>query len=194
MKESIKSLPVEIIALQKELNRILATLRRQYYICNDKADKVRKAKQNLAAMVLKYNTEAGYLLDANANLELARAEKELADEAVEEIIRTSTDANVFSIIPNGLGETDAGKPAGNNPSGSPLGPVKERNQVEHGSKVAIGDLGSYLSQAYGAGVDPTKPSTVSYVYPLSVITMQALTGQSEVGVFNADGEFVPAHK
>ena len=90
---------------------------------------------------------------------------------MEEIIRSSTDANVFSIIPNGLGETDAGTPLGNNPSGSPLGPVKERNEVPEGSKVAIGDLSNYLSQAYGAGVDPTKPRTVSYLYPLSVITV-----------------------
>ena len=145
-------------------------------------------------MVLKYNTEAGYLLNANKNLELARAEKELADQAVEEIIRTSTNANVFSIIPNGLGQTDAGQPAGNNPSGSALGPVKERHEVAVGSKVAIGDLANYLSQAYGAGVDPTRPSTVTYLYPLSVVTIEAITGQSEIGVFNADGEFVPAHK
>lgn len=85
------------------MNRIVASLRRQYYICNDKAETVRKAKQNLDAMVLKYNTESGYLLEATQNLEVARAEKALADEAVEEIIRSSTNANVFSIIPNGLG-------------------------------------------------------------------------------------------
>lgn len=144
-------------------------------------------------MILKFETESQYLTEANRNLEYARAEKELADEAVEEIIRSSTNANVFSIIPNGLGETDAGTPLGNNPSGSPLGPVKERNEVPEGSKVAIGDLSNYLSQAYGAGVDPTKPKTVSYLYPLSVITVEAITGQSEVGVFNADGSFRPAH-
>jgi len=47
-----------------------------------------------------------------------------------------------------------------------------------------------LSQAYGAGVDPTKPSTVSTLYPLSSLTIQALTGQSPSGVFNPDGTFV----
>ena len=80
-------------------------------------------------MVLKFNTDSAYLLESNKNLEFARAEKELADEAVEEMIRKSTSANVFSIIPNGLGQTDAGSPAGNNPSGSALGPVKQRNEV-----------------------------------------------------------------
>lgn len=176
------------------MNRILEALRRQYYICNDKAEAVRLAKQNLEAMFLKYNTESGYLVEANKNLEAARAEKELADQAVEEIIRSSTDANLFSIVPNGLGETDAGTPAGNNPSGSPLGPVKVRNEVPAGSKVQIGDLANYLSQAYGAGVDPTKPSTVSYLYPLSVVTLEAITGKSQIGIFNPDGSFRPAHQ
>ena len=176
------------------MNRVLEALRRQYYICNDKAEVVKLAKQNLDAMILKFNTETGYLVEANKNLEIARAEKELADEAVEEIIRSSTSANLFSIVPNGLGETDAGTPAGNNPSGSPLGPVKVRNEVPAGSKVQIGDLANYLSQAYGAGVDPTKPSTVSFLHPLSVVTLEAITGKSQIGIFNPDGSFRPAHK
>ena len=189
LNESIKNFPTEIHVLQRELNRIMAALRRQYYICNDRAEVVRKAKQNLDAMVLKFNTESRYLLEANKNLEAARAEKELADIAVEEIIRSSTDANLFSIVPNGLGETDAGNPPGNNPSGSPLGPVKERNEVPPGAKVQIGDLRNYLSQSYGAGVDLARPSTVSYLYPLSVVTIEAITGKSEVGIFNPDGTF-----
>ncbi len=96
----------------------------------------------------------------------------------------------FSIVPNGNGLTPAGSPAGNNPSGSPLGPVGDRNQVVPGSPVVVGDLSTYLSQAYGAGVDPSKPSSVSTLYPLSSLTLQALTGQSTSGVFNPDGTFV----
>ena len=96
----------------------------------------------------------------------------------------------FSIVPNGNGNTPAGSPAGNNPSGSPLGPVPDRNQIAPGSPVVVGDLNSYLSQAYGAGVDPTKPSTVTTLYPISGLTLQALTGQSSSGVFNPDGTFV----
>ena len=193
LEASIANLPQEIQSLSRELDRILASLRRQYYICNDKAEVVRKAKQNLDAMILKFNTESQYLVEATKNLEAARAEKALADEAVEEMIRSSTTANVFSIIPNGLGETEAGTPAGNNPSGSPLGPVKVRNEVHPGAKVAIGDLSNYLSNAYGAGVDPSKPSTVSFLYPLSVVTIEAITGQNPAGVFNPDGTFVSSY-
>lgn len=178
LRESISGLPGEIVILQRELNRVLQSLRRQYYICNDRAEVVRKAKQNLDAMVLKFNTESSYLLEATQNLEAARAEKALADEAVEEIIRSSTNANVFSIIPNGLGQTDAGTPAGNNPSGSALGPVSVRNEVNPGSKVQIGNLATYLSNAYGAGVDPSRPGTASFLYPLSVVTIEAITGES----------------
>ena len=68
--------------------------------------------------------------------------------------------------------------------------VPDRNQVVPGSPVVVGDLGNYLSQAYGAGVDPTKPSTVTTLYPISGLTVQALTGQSTSGVFNPDGTFV----
>lgn len=52
-------------------------------------------------------------------------------------------------------------------------------------------MSTYLSQAYGAGVDPTKPSTVSTLYPISTLTLQAITGQSSAGIFNTDGTFVP---
>lgn len=141
-------------------------------------------------MNTKFNTESGWLRDANNNLERARAEKELADQGVQEIISVSTSALPFAIVPNGNGQTPAGTPAGNNPSGSPLGPVADRNQVVPGSPVVVGDLGTYLSQAYGAGVDPTKPSTVTTLYPISGLTLQALTGQSASGVFNPDGTFV----
>lgn len=47
-----------------------------------------------------------------------------------------------------------------------------------------------MSQAYGAGVDPSRPSTVTTLYPLSSLTVQALTGQSITGVFNPDGTFI----
>lgn len=41
---------------------------RQYYICNDAAEGVRVAKQNLEAMRLKYSTETAWLKEANVNL------------------------------------------------------------------------------------------------------------------------------
>lgn len=54
----------------------------------------------------------------------------------------------------------------------------------------VGDLRYYLSSAYGVGVDPTKPSSVTTLYPLSTLTIEALTGHSQAGVFNPDGTFV----
>lgn len=190
INDGIANVPTEISTLQQELARTEESIRRQYYICNDAADAVRTAKQNLDALNNKFNTESNWLRDATSNLEKARAEKELADQGVQEIISSSTAALPFAIVPSGNGNTPAGSPAGNNPSGSPLGPVPDRNQVAAGSPVVVGDLSSYLSQAYGAGVDPTKPSTVTTLYPISGLTLQALTGQSSAGVFNPDGTFV----
>lgn len=151
---------------------------------------MRIAKQNLEAMRLKYNTETAWLKEANANLEKARAEKELADLAVQEIIASSTSALPFAIVPNGQGQTNVGTPAGNNAAGSALGPVRSVNQIVPGSPVVIGDLRYYLSSAYGVGVDPTRPASVTTLYPLSTLTLEALTGQSQAGVFNPDGSFV----
>lgn len=37
-------------------------------------------------------------------------------------------------------------------------------------------MGSYLSRAYQAGVDPARPSTVTSLYPLSVNTLNSLVG------------------
>jgi hypothetical protein len=179
LEDSISGLPAEIAILQKELNRIMTSLRRQYYICNDKAEVVRVAKQNLQAMVMKYNTESQYLIQANTNLEKARAEKEVADLAVEEIIRTTTTATLFPIVPNGLGETDVGVPAGNNPSGSALGPVDPN--TEH--PVIIGNLNHYLSTVFGVGYG-IYPDNVAELYKVSVVTRDALTGQGATGVFN----------
>lgn len=164
-------------------------MRRQYYICNDAADEVRKAKQNLQAINLKLQTETQWLEEANNNLERARAEKQLADIAVEEVIASSTSALPFSIVPNGNGQTNVGTPIGNNPSGSPLGPIRIRNEVDPSRQIIVGDISSYLSRAYGAGVDPSKPSTVSTVYPLSVATLQTLVAQGTTGILNADPNY-----
>ena len=52
------------------------------FICQAAADDVRRAKQNLEAMRTRLNSDTINLRTANANLEAARAEKELADIAV----------------------------------------------------------------------------------------------------------------
>ena len=191
LKAKIGNIPSEILSLQGALAANADSLNRQYYICNNAANAVKQAQQNLDAMNLKYTTETRYLTDANNNLEQARAEKELADIAVQEIISFSTNALPFSIVPNGQGKTPVGTPVGNNPAGNALGPVAIRNQIVAGSPVVVGDLSNYLSSAYGAGVDPARAGTVTTMFPLSTLTLSAVSGASESGVFNPDGTFIP---
>lgn len=130
-------------------------------------------------MRVRLNSDSQSLRAANNNLEAARAEKQLADTAVEEILAVYTNALPFSIVPNGNGLTNAGTPAGNNPSGSPLGPVGGQN-----TQVTIGDLNSYLSSAYRAGVDPARPSTITNLYPLSVSTINTIAGNSAQNLYS----------
>lgn len=70
-----------------------------------------------------------------------------------------------------------------------MGPVNIRDQVDPSRQVVIGDLASYLSRAYQAGVDPARPSTVSTLYPLSVSTLEVLVKQNSVGIFNPDNSY-----
>lgn len=68
--------------MRAEWGRVDNALRRQQFICQAAADDVRRAKQNLEAMRTRLNSDTINLRTANANLEAARAEKELADIAV----------------------------------------------------------------------------------------------------------------
>lgn len=182
LQDSISKLPNELNLLRAEHARVDGALNRQYYLCQATADEVRKAKQNAEAMRTRLSNDNRSLQVANQNLEAARAEKALADIAVEEIISVYTSALPFSIVPNGNGLTPAGTPAGNNPSGSPLGAVGGPQS----SQVTIGDLNSYLSSAYRAGVDPARPSTVTNLYPLSVTTISSIAGDAAQNLYSFD--------
>lgn len=61
-------------------------------------------------------------------------------------------------------------PKGNNPSGSPLGPVNTDGYGAPGEYV-ISDWTHYLSMAYGAGVDPNFKGSVTKLYPFSFSSM-----------------------
>lgn len=50
--------------------------------------------------------------------------------------------------------------------------------------MSIGDLNTYLSRAYRAGVDPARPDTVTSLYPLSTVTLNTLVNQSRAGLVN----------
>lgn len=69
-------------------------------------------------------------------------------------------------MPNGNGQTNAGTPAGNNPSGSPLGPIQNNGNGAAGV-YQISSWTNYLSQAYGAGVNPAFAGSVTALYPFS---------------------------
>ena len=86
--------------MRAELARVQAALNRQFFLCEATADDVRRAQQNVEAMRARLNQDTEALRTANTNLEAARAEKELADIAVEEIIAVYTDALPFSVVPN----------------------------------------------------------------------------------------------
>lgn len=72
----------------------------------------------------------------------------------------------YAIVPNGGGSTPSGTPAGNNPSGSPLGPVNQNGNGAPGT-YTITSWTSYLSQAFGAGVNPAYRGSVTSIYPFS---------------------------
>lgn len=114
-------------------------------------------------MRIRLDSDTEALRTANTNLEAARREKELADIAVEEIIAVYTDALPFSVVPD-----------------------INANQQQQRSEVVIGDLTSYLSSAYGAGVDPARPSTVTSLYPLSVTTISTIAGDQSQNLYSFD--------
>jgi hypothetical protein len=86
--------------------------------------------------------------------------------ALEELIQKYTNALPYAIVPNGNGQTFAGTPAGNNPSGSPLGPIQNDGNGAPGS-YQVSSWTNYLSQAYGAGVNPAFTGSVTALYPFS---------------------------
>ena len=105
------------------------------------------------------------MTSATQNLEKARAEEALARLALEEVIAHYSDALPYAIVPNGNGLTDIGNPAGNNPSGSPLGAIQLSGSGASGSFQV--NWTHYLSQAYGAGVNPAFSGSVTELYPFS---------------------------
>lgn len=74
-----------------------------------------------------------------------------------------TNALPYAIVPNGNG-TGAGSPTGNNPSGSPLGPINTNGNGASGS-FTVSSWTNYLSSAFGAGVHSLE---VLQLYILSI--------------------------
>lgn len=70
----------------------------------------------------------------------------------------------FAIVPNGNSITNSAELTSN--------------------QVVIGDLNTYLSSAYRTGVDPARPSTVSTLYPLSVSTINTISGNNAQNLYD----------
>lgn len=84
---------------------------------------------------------------------------------MEELIQYYTNSLPYAIVPNGNGQ-GAGTPYGNNPSGSALGTISTNGNGAPGS-FTISSWTNYLSQAYGAGVNPAFSGSVTELYPFS---------------------------
>lgn len=108
--------------------------------------------------------------DANDNLEKARAEKDLADQAVSEIIAASTSALPFAVTPS-PSVASTGTPTGNNPSGSAVLPQPASTTVPATpDSVVVGDINNYITKTYGANVDPRKLAGLTTLFPISMIS------------------------
>lgn len=92
----------------------------------------------------------------------------MARQGLEELIAHYTDALPYAIVPNGNG-VGSGTPNGNNPSGSPLGPVRTNGNGAPGG-FRVGSWTNYLSTAYGAGVSPAFLGSVNELFPFNFLS------------------------
>ena len=162
----IQDLNSQLAFLKDQYSKSTITRQNLYNAGNDANNKVAAAKQNLDAALTRFKSETTNVATATQNLEKARAEEALARTALEELIAKYSDGLPYAIVPNGNGNTYAGTPAGNNPSGSPLGPIIYNGSGAQGS-YTVSSWTSYLSQAFGAGVNPAFPGSVTALYPFS---------------------------
>ena len=109
----------------------------------------------------------------------------MARQGLEEYIAHYTDALPYSIVPNGNG-VGPGNPTGNNAAGSPLGPVNQNGNGAPGS-FRVGSWTNYLSTAYGAGVSPAYPGSVTELFPFNFLSQTSGNQARNTGVNNAYG-------
>lgn len=88
-------------------------------------------------------------------------------------------------MPNGNG-IGAGNPTGNNPSGSPLGPINTNGNGASGSFTVL-NWTNYLSSAFGAGVHPSFPGSVTSLYPFNFLSTTSGNQGTNTNVNNQYG-------
>lgn len=169
LKAKLNQATEDLSFLRIQKNDNDGVLRAAYQRGNDSNNRVAFAKQNLDAIIKRFQDESKIISDATLNLERARAEEALARLGLEELIAHYTNALPYAIVPNGNGATNPGTPFGNNPSGSPLGPVNANGDGAPGS-FRVNSWTNYLSTAYGAGVNPAYPGSVTQLFPFNFLS------------------------
>ena len=170
LKAMLKGSQDDFAFLKTQILACEEALRQAYSAGNDANTLVAHARQNLDSVNARYQEEEKVISEATLNLERARAEEALARLALEEIISHYSDALPYSIVPNGNGQTPAGTPYGNNPSGSPLGPISQHGNGAPGEFV-VKDWTHYLSLAFGRGVHPAFRGSVTKLYPFNFLSI-----------------------
>ena len=156
-------------------------MRQAYAAGNDANTAVAHARQNLDAVNRRFQDESRIESEATLNLERARAEEALAKLALDEIVARYSNALPYAIVPNGNG-AGAGSPSGNNPSGSPLGSATRGTGA-----FPVANWGSYLSSAFGAGINPAFDGNVNALYPFAFTVGGGLRGGAVAGAGSGCG-------
>ena len=143
--------------LNGELNPLQQALNAAYSEGSEANNAVNIAQQNLAAINERWRSDKIKLDNALKNLEKARAQKEVADLAMEQLLQERSEVLPYSVIPNGDGLTNPGSPVGNNPSGSPLGPYTS------GGSGSLSTIVSSVTSSSSSGI-----STTTSQYPFSL--------------------------
>jgi len=161
LKAKLDQATADLTYVRSQRTEAETNLRVLYQRGNDTNNRVAYAKQNLDAIIKRFQDESKILSDATMNLERARAEESLARLGLEELIAHYSDALPYAIVPNGNG-VGSGTPFGNNPSGSALGPA-----TGTGGSFRVNSWTNYLSTAFGAGVNLGWNGVVTDLYPFS---------------------------
>lgn len=82
--------------------------------------------------------------------------------------------------------TNPGTPFGNNPSGSPLGPINTNGNGAPGS-FRVNNWANYLSLAYGAGVSPAFTGSVTELFPFNFLSTTSGNQAYDTTVVNGYG-------
>lgn len=183
LKAKLAQAQQDLVFIRSQKTDADNALRLAYQRGNDANNRVAYAKQNLDAVIKRFQDESKILSDANLNLERARAEEALARSALDEFVARYSKALPYAIVPNGNG-VGAGTPLGNNPAGSALGPIRTGGNGAPGS-FKVSSWNNYLSSAYGAGVSPAVIGSVTELFPFNFLSTTSGNQSANTGVLNA---------